>query len=110
MHEELSELAHSLHFQIESNVPILPSEEGILVFYNQITVNSIVAYSNNIQRRYNELLKEPRIIETSHFYYVLVEGDAKRKYFRQQFKNKFISNEWDEKGNIPKAMIDNKPL
>jgi hypothetical protein len=67
----------------------LPNLCGIFICVNS-QEEAVVSYSNNISRRYKELLKEPRTRDMAYFFYATLNDNDSPVIFRQLFKNKVI--------------------
>ncbi|WP_046227306.1 hypothetical protein [Paenibacillus dauci] len=99
----LSNLNFTEWFNI-SSPPSLPQKEGILVFLDESTGNKIPAYSNDIQRRFEELLEEDRMKDSTRFCYTFIEGTEQRKKFRYELKLMQEFENLDNEGIIPEMV------
>lgn len=100
LYTKLRELTYSETFHFGDAIEDLPSKGGVCVCINQ-SGEAVVSYSNNINRRYKELLEESRTIEMTHFCYSLINEHNARVMFRHELKNLFVFNKWDKENIIP---------
>ncbi|WP_433942817.1 hypothetical protein [Paenibacillus sp. SN-8-1] len=101
LYNRLLELEYSPYFQVDNDQIELPNSGGVCVCYKQATGEAIVAYTNNLFRRYKELLQETRTMNTTHFCYALINDHTARIMFRHNLKSMFVFANWDKNNIIP---------
>lgn len=95
-YRSLLELNYSPWFTVGSPFDLPRKSEGVCVSFVEKTGKYIASYSEDISRRYWELLDEPNTSEMKRFCYALVDGHEERKRYRKELKNMFLFEEFDK--------------
>ncbi|WP_025686319.1 hypothetical protein [Paenibacillus maysiensis] len=93
MYNEILELEFSPWM---TNNEGLPDKEGVIVAYNPVLKKYIPSYTNNIPRRYDELLKEKNTKDMSRFCFAIVDDYTSRKHYRELLKTMFLLDNWKD--------------
>lgn len=78
------------------------NESGIIMFFNEKTRELGASFTENIERRMNELQKEETTKNATHFSFALVDG-GHDKLVSLRSNARFLADSirWDELGIIP---------